>query len=89
MEEVPRRFGRRKLKALYRYLGQVRDLDVLRNATGTRAAMGADADTWEKYARALQGELSTPVETMPPLVDMEKETARHADTDDWEAVDDG
>lgn len=89
MEEVPRRFGRRKLKALYRYLGQVRDLDVLRNATGTRAAMGADAKGWEDYANALQSELSTRVETMPPLVDMDKEAARHVDTDDWEAVDDG
>jgi hypothetical protein len=89
VEEIPRIYGRRKLKTLYKYLNQIEDLNTLRHATGTRAAMGADADGWGKYADALQGGLSAPTETGPPALDLEHETARQDDTNDWEAVDDG
>lgn len=88
-KEIPKRFGRRKLKALYSYLSQVENLHTLRSAIGTRAAMGADKDDFEKYANALTGDVSTPVESEAPVVDMEREAARANDDEDWEAIDDG
>ena len=88
-KEIPKRFGRRKLKALYSYLGQVENLHTLRSAVGTRAAMGADKDGFEKYADSLMGDVSTPVESEAPVVDMEREAARVDNDGDYEVIDDG
>jgi hypothetical protein len=88
VKEIPERYGRRKLKTLWRYLTQQTNEQMLRSAMATRAGSLADESGWREFADSLSGKDSTGVETAPPPI-VEAPRERVDDDEDWEAVDDG
>jgi hypothetical protein len=84
VKDIPRLYGRRKLKAIWQALVDKTNDDMLRAAMATRAGSLADEKGWREFTDSLSGEVSTPVEapTIAP-------GPRRVDDDDWETIDDG
>jgi hypothetical protein len=87
-KDIPARYGRRKVKTLWRYLVDATNQDTLRAAMAARAGTLADDKGWRQFANSLQtGSDDGTTYAPPPVVEIPKERA--GDDEDWETVDDG
>ena len=86
VSEIPKRFGRRKLKLLWNHLVEAESEAMLRAATAARAGTLADDKVWREFTR----ELSKPPvpDAGPPPPPVLKETNdQNVDDEEWETID--